>query len=104
MCIDLKTLWILKILNEKSIREHNVDTQKNDSLCEDLEAGKFNHCKKANKLIKNLIEWRVMQSMKKIVSKEKQSVIAINALIIPEPGKYKLTAITLKLHQSIQLT
>ena len=43
-----------KFKNDKIIREHNVDTE-NDHWCEDLEDGKVNQCKKANKLIKNSI-------------------------------------------------
>ena len=35
-----------KFKNEKVIREHNVDTE-NDQLCEDLEDGKVNKCKKS---------------------------------------------------------
>ena len=42
-----------------------------------------------------------MQSMKKLISREEQS---INALIIPESDRYKLKAIALKLQQSIQFT
>ena len=58
----------------------------------------------ANELIKNSIERRVTRSMKKLISKEEVSINAINALIIPEADRYKLTAIALKLHQSIKLT
>jgi hypothetical protein len=42
--------------------------------------------------------------MKKLISKEAVSINAINSLIIPEADRYKLTAIAIKLHQSIQLT
>ena len=42
--------------------------------------------------------------MKKLISKEEVSINAINALIIPEADRYKLTGIALKLHQSIPLT
>ena len=59
---------------------------------------------KANELIKNSTERRVTRSMKKLISKEEVSINAINALIIPEADRYKLTAIALKLHQSIALT
>ena len=41
--------------------------------------------------------------MKKLVSKEEASINAINALILPEEDRYKLTTIALKLHQSIPL-
>ena len=58
----------------------------------------------ANELIKNSIERRVTRSMKKLISKEEVSINAINALIIPEADRYNLTAIALKLHQSITLT
>ena len=42
--------------------------------------------------------------MKKAISAEEQSINALNSLIIPETDRYKLIAIALKLHQSIQLT
>ena len=40
----------------------------------------------------------------KLISREEQSINAFNALIIAEADRFKLTAITLKLHQSIPLT
>ena len=58
----------------------------------------------ANELIKNSIERRVTRSIKKLIFKEAVSINAINSLIIPESDRYKLTAIAIKLHQSIQLT
>ena len=61
-------------------------------------------CKDANESIQNSIEQRVMRSVKKLISKEQQSFNAINTLIIPESDRYKLTAIAIKLHQSIQHT
>ena len=42
--------------------------------------------------------------MKKFITKVEQSINAINALIIPKTDRYKLTAIALKLYQSIHLT
>ena len=58
-------------------------------------------CKYANELIRNSIERRVTRSMKKLISREEQSINAINTLKIPESDHQ---AIALKLHQSIQLT
>ena len=42
--------------------------------------------------------------MKKWITKEEQSINVINNWIISESDRYKLMAIGLKLHQSIQLT
>ena len=85
------------------MKEHTVnsDGEKNNQKIDQSEVAK---CKKVNELIKNSIERRVTCSKKKFISKEEQSINAINALIIPEADRYKLTAIALKLHQSIQLT
>ena len=59
---------------------------------------------KANESIKNSSEQRVTRSLNKLIPNEEVSNNAINALIIPEAGSYNLTAIAIKLHQSIPLT
>ena len=93
-----------KFKNDRNIRKHTVedksDTEKQQIAKNEVQSDKH----KANELIKNSIKRRVTRSMKKLISKEGVSINAINSLIIPEAGRYKLTAIALKLHQSIQLT
>jgi hypothetical protein len=93
-----------KFKNDKNIKEHTVEAD--DDMEERQIANKEVQSDKsrANELIKNSIERRVTRSMKKLISKEEVSINAINALIIPEADRNKLTAIALKLHQSISLT
>ena len=95
-----------KFKNEKSIKEHTVDeNDTNDTENLQLKKSEVQIGKnRANELIKNSIEHRVTRSMRKLTSKEEVSINAINYLIIPEADRYKLTAIALKLHQSITLT
>lgn len=64
----------------------------------------FNQNTDKDKVIKNAIEKRVTRSIKKLISAEEVSVNAIDSLIILESDSYKLIAITLKIHQSIQIT
>ena len=88
---------------DKSIKKHTVES---DGEIESKQIAKgevTNKSKKANELIKDSIERRITRSMK-LISREEQSINAINALIIPEADRYKLTAIALKLHQAIPLT
>jgi hypothetical protein len=94
-----------KFKNEESIKKHTVNENEgkdipNSKIKSEVQIEKH----KANELIKNSIERRVTRSMKKLISKEEASINAIQDLIIPEADKYKLTAIALKLHQSIRLT
>ena len=95
-----------KFKNENCINKHTVEHSDTDTENSSENANsevQIKH-KKANELIKNSIERRVTRSMKKLISKEAVSINAINSLIIPEADRYKLTAIAIKLHQSIQLT
>jgi hypothetical protein len=95
-----------KFKDEKCIRRHSVDHSDTKNSSESARTDSEVPIKKhtANELIKNSIERRVTRSMKKLISKEEVSINAINALLIPETDRYKLTAIALKLHQSITLT
>ena len=92
-----------KFKNDSYIKKHTVEsgTKLDYTQIADKEAPSN---RKTNELIKNAIERRVTRSMKKLISKEEVSINAINSLIIPEADRYKLTAIALKLHQSITLT
>ena len=81
-----------KFKNEESIRKHTVvNSDENDTEKPQSEVKHNKHT--ANELIKNSIERRVTRSMKKLISKEEVSINAINALIIPETDRYKLTSL-----------
>jgi hypothetical protein len=97
-----------KFKDENCIKKHTVEHSDTDTEngSENAKLGSEVPIKNqtANELIKNSIERRVTRSMKKLISKEAVSINAINSLIIPETDRYKLTAIAIKLHQSIALT
>ena len=95
-----------KFKDEDCIKKHTVEHSDTDTENSSENARSEVPIKNptANDLIKNSIERRVTRSMKKLISKEAVSINAINSLIIPEADRYKLTAIAIKLHQSIQLT
>ena len=76
-----------KFKSVESIKKHTVGKDDENEIGQMVNKEISNKCIKTNQLIKNSIEFRVLHSMKKLISKEKHPINAINTLIIPEADR-----------------
>ena len=86
-----------KFKDESIIKKHRVESKDNEQLYQEDNETLNQHAERDSE-IKNSIERRVTCSMKKLITREEQSVNAINSLIIPGSDRYKIRASELKLH------